>query len=49
MGRLLRDDESVTEGTETNVQNANVKWPSIYYQSKPNEKYDPDAEFVPYG
>lgn len=49
MGRLLRDDENVTEGTETNVQNANVKWPSIYYQSKPNEKYDPDAEFVPYG
>lgn len=49
MGRLLRDGEDVKLGTESNVQNANVKWPSIYYQQKPNEKYNPDAEFVPYG
>lgn len=49
MGRLLRDGEDAKQGTEKNVQNANVKWPSIYYQQKPNEKYNPDAEFVPYG
>ncbi|MCM1507571.1 MAG: class B sortase [Ruminococcus flavefaciens] len=49
MGRLLRDGEDARQGTEKNVQNANVKWPSIYYQQKPNEKYNPDAEFIPYG
>lgn len=49
MGRLLRDGEDVKQGTDKNVQNANVKWPSIYYQQKPNERYNPDAEFVPYG
>lgn len=49
MGRLLRDGEDVKKGTDKNVQNANVKWPSIYYQQKPNEKYNPDAEFIPYG
>lgn len=49
MGRLLRDGEDANQGTEKNEQNANVKWPSIYYQMKPNEKYNPDAEFVPYG
>ncbi|MDE5556393.1 MAG: class B sortase [Ruminococcus sp.] len=49
MGRLLRDGEDVNQGTEKNVQNANIKWPSIYYQMKPNEKYNPDSEFVPYG
>lgn len=49
MGRLLRDGEDTNQGTDKNVQNANIKWPSIYYQMKPNEKYNPDAEFVPYG
>ncbi|MDE6780608.1 MAG: class B sortase [Ruminococcus sp.] len=49
MGRLLRDGEDVKQGTDKNIQNANVKWPSIYYQQKPNERYNPDAEFVPYG
>lgn len=49
MGRLLRDGEDVKTGTDKNTQNANVKWPSIYYQQKPNEKYNPDAEFIPYG
>ncbi|MDE6849251.1 MAG: hypothetical protein K2J44_07900, partial [Ruminococcus sp.] len=49
MGRLLRDGEDVRIGTDKNTQNANVKWPSIYYQQKPNEKYNPDAEFIPYG
>ncbi len=49
MGRLLRDGEDVRTGTSKNTQNANVKWPSIYYQQKPNEKYNPDAEFIPYG
>lgn len=49
MGRLLRDGEDVKTGTNKNTQNANVKWPSIYYQQKPNERYNPDAEFIPYG
>ncbi|MDE5771682.1 MAG: class B sortase [Ruminococcus sp.] len=49
MGRLLRDGEDARTGTDKNTQNANVKWPSIYYQQKPNEKYNPDAEFIPYG
>lgn len=49
MGRLLRDGEDINQGTDKNIQNANIKWPSIYYQQKPNEKYNPDAEFVPYG
>ena len=49
MGRLLRDGEDTLEGTQQSVQNKNIKWPSIYYQQKPNERYNPDAEFIPYG
>ncbi|MDE6425687.1 MAG: class B sortase [Ruminococcus sp.] len=49
MGRLLRDSEDAIQGTEKSVQNTNIKWPSIYYQQKPNERYNPDAEFIPYG
>lgn len=49
MGRLLRDGEDIKTGTDKNTQNANVKWPSIYYQQKPNERYNPDADFIPYG
>ncbi|MDE6834323.1 MAG: class B sortase, partial [Ruminococcus sp.] len=49
MGRLLRDGEDTLEGTQQSVQNTNIKWPSIYYQQKPNERYNPDAEFIPYG
>lgn len=49
MGRLLRDNEKPFDGTNECRRNSNVKWPSIYYNSRPNEKYDPDAEFIPYG
>ncbi|MDE6797254.1 MAG: class B sortase, partial [Ruminococcus sp.] len=49
MGRLLRDGEDTLEGTQQSIQNTNIKWPSIYYQQKPNERYNPDAEFIPYG
>lgn len=49
MARLVRDGEDPYEGTQNSVANQNIKWPSIYYKSNKNEKYDPDAEFVPYG
>ncbi|MDE6034320.1 MAG: class B sortase [Ruminococcus sp.] len=49
MGRLLRDGEDALDGTDKNEQNTNIKWPSIYYEQKPNERYNPDAEFIPYG
>ncbi len=49
MARLVRDGEDPLEGTTGSVENNNIKWPSLYYNSKPNAKYDPDAEFVPYG
>ncbi|MDE5584439.1 MAG: class B sortase [Ruminococcus sp.] len=49
MGRLLRDKENPFEGTTNSRRNPNIKWPTIYYYDKPNEKYNPDAEFIPYG
>lgn len=49
MARLVRDGEDPTEGTQTSVANPNIKWPTLYYNYKKNAKYDPDAEFVPYG
>lgn len=49
MARRLRDGEDPAEGT-TSVENENIKWPTLYYDYEPNgKKYDPDAEFVPYG
>ena len=49
LARRVRDGEDPLEGTQDSVANPNIKWPTLYYDSKPNEKYDPDAEFVPYG
>ena len=49
LARQLREGEDLLEGTTDSTQNTNIKWPTMYYNSRPNEKYDPDAEFVPYG
>ncbi|MBQ8296511.1 MAG: class B sortase [Ruminococcus sp.] len=49
MARLVREGEDLYEGTQNSTENPNIKWPSLYYESNKNAKYDPDAEFVPYG
>ena len=49
MARRVRDGESPLYGTQNNRPNPNIKWPSLYYVARPNEKYDPNGEFVPYG
>lgn len=49
MARRVRPGEDLYEGTKNSKANSNIKWPSVYYDQKPNEKYDPNAPFVPYG
>ncbi len=49
MARLVREGEDPYEGTQNSTANTNIKWPTLYYKYNKNEKYDPDAEFVPYG
>lgn len=50
MGRLVREGEDPMEGTQNNSANPNIKWPTLYYTYRPSaKKYDPDAEFVPFG
>ena len=49
MARLVREGEDPYEGTQNSQENPNIKWPSMYYDIRTNEHYDPDAEFVPYG
>ena len=49
LARQVRDGEDPLEGTQNSQPNPNIKWPTIYYQDHPNEHYDPNAEFVPYG
>jgi sortase B len=49
MARRVREGEDYMEGTQSSRENHNVKWPDFYYQIRTNEKYDPDAEFIPYG
>lgn len=49
MARLVRDGEDLYEGTEGSTENPNIKWPSLYYKYNDAKKYDPDAEFIPYG
>lgn len=49
MARLVRDGEDPYEGTQNSTENPNIKWPSLYYEYNSGEKYDPDAEFIPYG
>lgn len=49
MARLVRSGEGLLDGVKNNVANPNIKWPTMYYNTKTNEKYDPEAEFFPYG
>ncbi len=49
MARSLRPGEDEYEGTEKSKRNDNIQWPSMYYNTKTNEKYDEEAIFVPYG
>lgn len=49
MARRVRDGEDPYEGTQNGKLNPNIKWPNLYYETNPKEKYDPNAEFVPYG
>lgn len=49
MARRVRDGEDALEGTKNSKANPNVKWPDFYYQIRTDEKYDQNAEFVPYG
>ncbi len=48
MARRVRPGEDLYEGTKNSEKNTNVKWPNVYYEQHPNEKYDP-TQFVPYG
>lgn len=48
LAREVRAGEDPYEGTQNSTANKNIKWPSLYYKYR-NEKYDPDAEFIPYG
>ena len=50
LARLVRDGEDPLEGTQNSKINPNIKWPSVYYDYKgTSNRYDPEAEFVPYG
>lgn len=49
MARSIRPGEELYAGTEKSKANTNIKWPSMYYNTKPNEKYDENAIFIPYG
>ncbi|MBR5512993.1 MAG: class B sortase [Ruminococcus sp.] len=49
MARTIRPGEDEYEGTEKSKKNKNIKWPSMYYNTKTNEKYDDKAIFIPYG
>ena len=48
MARRVRPGEDLYEGTKDSKENTNIKWPNVYYDQHPNEKYDP-TQFVPYG
>lgn len=48
MARRLRAGEDIYEGTQNSTRNPNIKWPTMYYNTVTNEKYDPD-NFVPFG
>ncbi|MBO4493799.1 MAG: sortase [Ruminococcus sp.] len=49
LARMVREGEDPLKGTQHSWLNPNPKWPTIYYADYPNEHYDPDAEFIPYG
>ncbi|MBQ8182071.1 MAG: class B sortase [Ruminococcus sp.] len=46
MARRVREGEDAFEGTQNSTLNPNIKWPTMYYNSK-SGKYDPE-DFVPY-
>lgn len=48
MARQVRPGEDIYEGTESEA-NPNIKWPTMYFNTRTNEHYDPNAEFEPYG
>lgn len=48
LARQVREGEDPYEGTESKA-NPNIKFPTMYYRTRTNEKYDPNAEFEPYG
>jgi len=49
LARRVREGEDPKKGTQESKPNPNIKWPSLYYSIHPDEHYDPNAEFVPYG
>ena len=49
LARRVREGEDPMKGTQNSKANPNIKWPSLYYSIHPDEHYDPNAEFVPYG
>ena len=49
LARRVREGEDPKKGTEHSEANPNIKWPTLYYSIHPDEHYDPNAEFVPYG
>ena len=48
MARLVREGEDPYYGTGSTIENPNIKWPTMYYNSRSYESYDPDAPFTPY-
>ena len=48
MARQVRTFEDVENWAPESWENPNIKYPTMYYNSRPDEKYDPNAEFVPY-
>lgn len=49
MARSVRPGEGLYTNTDTSKKNKNIKWPSMYYNTKTDEKYNDKAIFVPYG
>ena len=49
LARRVREGEDPKKGTQDSKANPNIKWPTLYYSIHPDEHYDPNAEFVPYG
>lgn len=48
LARQVREGEDLYEGTESEA-NPNIKFPTLYYKTRTNESYDPNATFEPYG
>lgn len=48
VARLVREGEDPYEGTQNNSRNPNPLMPKEYYRWN-NERFDSDAEFIPYG